>query len=666
MASPSRISVVQLAPGTSATPGAQAITVPSDAIGVVVCWGEYGAFSTGMTGLTSTFATFSGGNKDQTPSTGGTRNGAGGWWADVTATGSQTLTPVWGSSIVQGPLLTVIFYKDIAAGSWVRDMVSADSSATFPLSINSATDDEVIFFDTQDTSVPSTNSGCTSVDSRTENSSGGRLQTVNSPGSGTTSIPTTSANPATFAISIIGAASAPTITTQPVNQRLSVGDVASFSVAATGTGSLTYQWQDNTSGSFADITGETSTTYTTGTLGVGEAYEVRCVVTDTQGSTNSASAQVWTPSVESRPWGGLYARGAGRDMLRLATRIPNSETNILIGMDALYGPAATGTVNYTLTCDVGNYALTGVAATTQRGIRLVADVGAYAITGQDATLKRGYSLVCSTGSYSLTGHDATLILVAGPTNYTLTCDTGTYSLTGHDATLIYSAGSANYTLSCDVGAYSLTGIDATLTYTPGTANYTLTCDTGSYALTGQNAVTSLGRRMLADVGAYTLTGIAATTSRGFRLTADTGLYALTGVDADLIYTTTAPVDYTLTCETGAYSLSGQDATLRYSGEVTRRRHAGTRKNYIIKGQKYALTDYELALLIQQMLDEVKRPEVQVVTAKEVRQVSRKVWKRLKETLSSLEALTLDKVQEVVESNVIEYDDEDDEEILMLL
>ncbi len=101
-------------------------------------------------------------------------------------------------------------------------------------------------------------------------------------------------------------------------------------------------------------------------------------------------------------------------------------------------------------------------------------------------------------------------------------------------------------------------------------------------------------------------------------------------------------------------------------DQVRRRHAGTRKNYIIKGQKYALTDYELALLIQQMLNEVKRPEVQVVSEREVKQISRKVWKRLKESLSSLEALSLETVQEVVESDVIEYDDEDDEEILMLL
>lgn len=334
------------------------------------------------------------------------------------------------------------------------------------------------------------------------------------------------------------------------------------------------------------------------------------------------------------------------------------------GAYSLTGVAATTTRGVRLVADVGSYGITGQAATTSRGYRLTADVGSYALTGQSAATTRGVRLVAATGAYTLTGQDATLVYAAGATNYTLTCDVGAYVLTGVDATLTYSAGAANYSLACDAGAYSLTGIDATLTYTPGTANYTLSCDVGSYALTGQSAVTSLGRRLIADVGSYSLTGVAATLNRGYRLSADTGAYAFTGYDATL--SATVSTAYTLACETGVYSITGQDAALRYSGEVTRRRHAGTRKNYIIKGQKYALTDYELRMLIQQMLDEVKRPEIQVVTEKEVKQVSRRVWKRLKESLSSLEALTLEKVESVVESNVIEYDDEDDEEILMLL
>jgi len=83
----------------------------------------------------------------------------------------------------------------------------------------------------------------------------------------------------------------PTITSSPGSQSVSVGDTASFSVAATSPdgGTLTYQWQVY-SGSWSNIAGATSASYTTGTLAVtdsGKRY--RCVVTNTNG-TKVASA----------------------------------------------------------------------------------------------------------------------------------------------------------------------------------------------------------------------------------------------------------------------------------------------------------------------------------------------------------------------------------------
>ena len=53
--------------------------------------------------------------------------------------------------------------------------------------------------------------------------------------------------------------SPPTITTQPVSQTVNVGQTAAFQVAASGTGTLTYQWYKNS----APIPNATSTTYTT-------------------------------------------------------------------------------------------------------------------------------------------------------------------------------------------------------------------------------------------------------------------------------------------------------------------------------------------------------------------------------------------------------------------
>ncbi|HUI60283.1 MAG TPA: immunoglobulin domain-containing protein, partial [Steroidobacteraceae bacterium] len=52
---------------------------------------------------------------------------------------------------------------------------------------------------------------------------------------------------------------APTITTQPQNQTVTVGATAMFTVAATGTAPLSYQWSKNGTA----ISGATSSSYTT-------------------------------------------------------------------------------------------------------------------------------------------------------------------------------------------------------------------------------------------------------------------------------------------------------------------------------------------------------------------------------------------------------------------
>jgi Ig-like domain-containing protein/immunoglobulin I-set domain protein len=64
-------------------------------------------------------------------------------------------------------------------------------------------------------------------------------------------------NPAT--LTVTAAPVAPSITTQPANQTVNVGQTATFSVVATGTAPLTYQWQKNNS----NISGATSASYTT-------------------------------------------------------------------------------------------------------------------------------------------------------------------------------------------------------------------------------------------------------------------------------------------------------------------------------------------------------------------------------------------------------------------
>ena len=80
---------------------------------------------------------------------------------------------------------------------------------------------------------------------------------------------------------------APTITTQPANQTVTAGQTATFSVIASGTAPLTYQWQKNA----ANITGATASSYTapvTTTADSGELFRV--IVSNSVGNTPSMSA----------------------------------------------------------------------------------------------------------------------------------------------------------------------------------------------------------------------------------------------------------------------------------------------------------------------------------------------------------------------------------------
>jgi len=92
---------------------------------------------------------------------------------------------------------------------------------------------------------------------------------------------------------------APAITSQPANQIVSTGQTAMFSVTATGTPPLNYQWQMNN----ANISGATSASYTTPTLKTTDSGEqFRVIVSNTLGNVTSNSATLTVnsgPSVSS-------------------------------------------------------------------------------------------------------------------------------------------------------------------------------------------------------------------------------------------------------------------------------------------------------------------------------------------------------------------------------
>ena len=85
---------------------------------------------------------------------------------------------------------------------------------------------------------------------------------------------------------------APSITTQPGNATVKVGETASFTIAASGT-DLTYQWQiDRNDGKgWVNIDGATATSYTTSTVNIScNGFKYKCVVSNSAGNVESNSA----------------------------------------------------------------------------------------------------------------------------------------------------------------------------------------------------------------------------------------------------------------------------------------------------------------------------------------------------------------------------------------
>ena len=115
----------------------------------------------------------------------------------------------------------------------------------------------------------------------------------------------------------------PAITMQPQSHTIPSGSEATLSVAATGTGPLTYQWYAFVP-YFGPIDGATESSYATGLLTAGEMFLVR--VSDTLGTVESALATITIGGVGVAPG--------------IATQ-PQNQT-IMSGSTATLSVAATG------------------------------------------------------------------------------------------------------------------------------------------------------------------------------------------------------------------------------------------------------------------------------------------------------------------------------------
>ncbi len=90
---------------------------------------------------------------------------------------------------------------------------------------------------------------------------------------------------ATLTVNTVGA---PTITTQPVSQTVTVGANVTFTVGATGTAPLSYQWRFNS----VNISGATSSVLTLNAVTTANAGSYSALVSNSAGSATSAAASL--------------------------------------------------------------------------------------------------------------------------------------------------------------------------------------------------------------------------------------------------------------------------------------------------------------------------------------------------------------------------------------
>ena len=140
---------------------------------------------------------------------------------------------------------------------------------------------------------------------------------------------------------------APTITTQPTAQSIAAGAMATFSVAATGTGTLSYQWKKNGT-DITGGTGATTNTYTTPAMSyAGNSAVYSVVVSNSAGSVTSSSATLTvTKSSTAQSYG--YVANASDGLYDKTECVQDYNTGLVWeGKTASPATSRLGTSTYT-------------------------------------------------------------------------------------------------------------------------------------------------------------------------------------------------------------------------------------------------------------------------------------------------------------------------------
>ncbi len=270
-------------------------------------------------------------------------------------------------------------------------------------------------------------------------------------------------------LTVTNPVAAPAITTQPASQTVVSGKSATFTVAATGTAPLTYQWSMNG----AAIGGATSSTYTTPaetTTANNEKFTV--VVSNSAGNAASNAAVLTVTSATVAP--AISAQ-------------PASQT-VIAGKTATFTVAATGTAPLTYQWSKNGTAISGATSATyttpaettaDNNATFTAAVSNSAgnATSNAATLTVSASTLILNSSVSSVSFGSVAMPSSGTQNVTLT-NAGNSSVTISNVT-VSGAG------------FNATGVSGMILAPGGTATLTTTfTPAAAGAVTGKVSVAS--------------------------------------------------------------------------------------------------------------------------------------------------------------------------------
>jgi hypothetical protein len=286
------------------------------------------------------------------------------------ASGTNTISVTWGGAV-----------NGISAGS--ISLAGVAQSAPAAAAINSATSGTTISANVSvatagswlvsvansgaGNAVLTPGSGQTKRWGLGQTSSGGAGSTAAPASTGTVSTSWTASSSSQLALSVVvvapssgGTVTAPSITSQPASQTVTAGSSATFTVTASGTAPLSYQWRFNGS----NISGATSASYTVSNAQSANAGNYSVVVSNSAGSvtSNNATLTVSTtataPSITTQPASQTVTAGASATFSVVASGTgPLSYQWRFNGTNISGATSASYTLSNAQTANAGNYSV---------------------------------------------------------------------------------------------------------------------------------------------------------------------------------------------------------------------------------------------------------------------------------------------------------------------